>query len=127
MILKAGLFVDSEKPYLGASPDGIIECACCGKGSLEVKCPFSCKDKLPDDNNTTFCMVKKDDTWMLKRDHSYYYQVQMQLHVCKLSYGDFVVWSKNGILVERITRDDEFFTGHMDDVKQFLYTQYCQK
>jgi len=77
MISKAGLFVDSEKPYLGASPDGIIECTCCGRGSLEVKCPFSCKDKLPDDKNTTFCMVKKDETWMLKRDH--YYQVQMQL------------------------------------------------
>ena len=59
---------------------------------------------------TTFCMIKKDnDTWTFKRDHSYYYQVQMQLHVCKLSYGDFVVWSKNGILMERIFRDAEFF------------------
>ena len=61
MILKAGLFVDCEKPYLGASPDGIIECACCGKGSLEVKRPFSCKEKLLDAYNITFCMVKKDD------------------------------------------------------------------
>ena len=65
-------------------------------------------------------MVKKDDTWMLKRDHSYYYQVQMQLHVCKLSYGDFVAWSKNGILVERITRHDEFYSGHVDDIKHFF-------
>ena len=95
---------------MGTSPDGIIECTCCGRGSLEVKCPFSCKDKLPDDNDTTYCMIKKDDdTWTLMRYHSYYYQVQMQLHVCKLSYSDFVVWS----------RDAEFFSSHMDAVKHF--------
>ena len=85
MISKAGLFVDIENPYMGASPDGIIQCHCCGIGSLEVKCPFSSKEKLPDDNDSTFCMIKKDDNWMLKRDHSYYYQVQMELHVCRLS------------------------------------------
>ena len=120
MVSKAGLFVDIEKPYIGASPDGIIQCRCCGIGSLEVKCPFSCKEKLPDDNNTSFCMIKKDDvTWMLKRDHSYYYQVQMQLHVCRLSHGDFVVWSKDGILVERILKDD-FFYSHIDAVKHFF-------
>lgn len=121
MISKAGLFVDVEKPYIGASPDGIIQCRCCGMGSLEVKCPFSCKDKLPDDNSSTFCMMKKDDdTWMLKRDHSYYYQVQTQLHVCRLSYGDFVVWSKDGILVERILKDNDFFDSHMGAVKHFF-------
>ena len=27
---------------MGASPDGIIKCDCCG---IEVKCPFSCTDK----------------------------------------------------------------------------------
>ena len=27
-------------PYIGASPDGIIECDCCGFGILEVKCPY---------------------------------------------------------------------------------------
>jgi len=37
---KAGLFVDIEMPYIGASPDGIIECKCHGRGALEVKCPI---------------------------------------------------------------------------------------
>ena len=46
---------------------------------------------------------------------------------CKLSYGDFVVWSKNGILVERITRDDEIFSGHMDDVKHFFIYAILQE
>ena len=36
------LFIDHERPYVGASPDGIITCTCCGKGVLEVKMSFLC-------------------------------------------------------------------------------------
>lgn len=32
----AGMFVDTEHPFVAASPDGIISCTCCGKGTLEV-------------------------------------------------------------------------------------------
>ena len=94
-IFKAGLFIDPERPYIATTPDGITECNCCGKGALEVKCPFNYKHKLPDDDEANFCMAKQDGNWMLKRDHAYYYQVQLQLYVCKFSHGDFVVWSKN--------------------------------
>lgn len=43
-IKPAGLYVDVERPYIGASPDRIITCTCCGRGCLEVKCPFCVKD-----------------------------------------------------------------------------------
>ena len=36
-----GLHVNPKYPYLGASPDGLVMCACCGNGLLEVKCPYS--------------------------------------------------------------------------------------
>ena len=36
-VSRAGLFIDREA---GALPDGIITCTCCGKGVLEMKCPF---------------------------------------------------------------------------------------
>ena len=39
-LTKAGLYISKEKPFLGACPDGIISCSCCGKGALEIKCPF---------------------------------------------------------------------------------------
>ena len=65
--------------------------------------------------------MSDDNNWMLRRDNSYYYQVQMQLHVCKLSYGDLVVWSKNGILVECITRDDKFFLVIWMMLDTFIY------
>ena len=59
-ITEAGLFVDYCEPYLGASPDGLVECKCCGKGVLEVKCPICHKENLPEDDETGFCMVKSD-------------------------------------------------------------------
>ena len=41
---KVGLMLNNQWPFLGASPDGLISCKCCGQGVLEVKCPYSCRD-----------------------------------------------------------------------------------
>ena len=38
-ISDCGFFIDTQHPYVGASPDGIIECDCCERVVLEVKCP----------------------------------------------------------------------------------------
>lgn len=43
-ILPAGLFLDSDDPFVGASPDAIVNCKCCGRGCVEVKCPFCARD-----------------------------------------------------------------------------------
>ena len=32
-----GLFISKDYPYLGASPDGTIDCTCCGSGIVEIK------------------------------------------------------------------------------------------
>ena len=32
------LFICVEHLFLGASPDALIECNCCGKGVVEMKC-----------------------------------------------------------------------------------------
>ena len=36
----SGFVINSTWPHLGATPDGIVDCACCGKGVVEIKCPF---------------------------------------------------------------------------------------
>ena len=120
-VSKAGFFIDSEKPYVGASPDGIINCKCCGKGTLEVKCPYCYKDGLPEDD-VGFCMLKMDDSWALKRDHQYYYQVQLQMYVCHVVYADFVVWTEGTAdpIVERIAADYQFVSSKLTDVKYFF-------
>ncbi len=40
-----GLVILPQYPHLGASPDGYVKCHCCGSGVIEIKCPFSCKDR----------------------------------------------------------------------------------
>ena len=46
-------------PYIGASPDGLVCCSCCGEGVLEVKCPLCVKYNFPDEELKGFCMTKK--------------------------------------------------------------------
>ena len=36
----SGLVLNPKWPHLGASPDGIVQCECCGRGMIEIKCPF---------------------------------------------------------------------------------------
>jgi hypothetical protein len=50
-ISSAGLFVDANQPHIGASPDGLVSCSCCGKGVLEVKCPLCVKEGFNDEAN----------------------------------------------------------------------------
>ena len=49
IIRQSGLLLDPMNPFIRASPDGIVVCSCCGSGVLEIKCPFSCKDKKFDE------------------------------------------------------------------------------
>lgn len=79
----AGFRISTTHPFVGASPDGYVSCSCCGTGIIEIKCPF-CKGISVNEatNQTGFCLEKDEaGTLRLKRDHAYYYQVQMQLFV----------------------------------------------
>lgn len=44
---ETGIFVYKDYPYLAASPNGVTECKCCGKGLLEIKYPFSLQIEMP--------------------------------------------------------------------------------
>ena len=113
--------MDINNPYLGATPDGIVYCDCCGGGVLEVKCPYCYIEDIPEANETGFCMTKDDETWSLKRNHAYYYyQVQLQLHVCNMNYVDFVVWSQETTVIERIFPDEDFFKTKVQAARDFF-------
>lgn len=36
----SGFVITREIQYIGALPDGFVQCDCCGKGCKEIKCPF---------------------------------------------------------------------------------------
>ena len=89
-----GFVISPQWPHLGASPDGVVSCTCHGKGVIELKCPYSHKDdtiKNAVTKNNTFCLIEHDGKLKLRRDHTCYYQIQTQMHICGVNYCDFVV------------------------------------
>ena len=104
----AGLHLNPSFPHLGASPDGLKSCDCCGSGIIEIKCPY--KYSPQDVQDPKFYLELDDEGELhLSKSHEYYYQVQGQLSVCEKDYCDFVCWTPKGIHVERITQDPEHF------------------
>lgn len=85
----AGLFINPLHPHLGASPDGMISCECCGNGVLEIKCTYKYKDELPTSaialSDRNYCL-KQDETGKIifSNSHQYYDQVQGQMAICNL-------------------------------------------
>ncbi|CAH3153293.1 unnamed protein product [Porites lobata] len=43
-VVDSELHINENWPVLGASPDGLVFCECCGKGLFEIKCPYMCKE-----------------------------------------------------------------------------------
>ena len=102
----SGLVVNPTYPYLGASPDGLVSCSCCGEGLLEIKCPYSIRDQDPTTViRNDFYLKFIDGHLQLSKKHNYFYQIQGQLALCNRSYCDFVCWTPHGVHIERIQRD----------------------
>lgn len=103
----SGLIINPSYPHLGASPDGLIDCSCCGEGLLEIKCPYSVRSDHPKD------VIGKPGFFMktggLSRTHRYYTQVQGQLAISNRNYCDFVVWTPKGLILERIYHNPNFW------------------
>ncbi len=119
---QVGLVINTNYPHLGASPDGYVTCNCCGHGLIEIKCPFSIKDGEPhllQDKKGSF-MDKKG----LIKSHKYYTQVQGQLEVCERNYCDFIVWTPNGLYIERIYKDVKFIERLFQKLTKFFVEQF---
>ena len=67
-ISDTALFIDHTNPYLGASPDGMVECSSCDRGVVEIKCPYCYNLNFPDDDNRVR-IINQKGAWSLKRDH----------------------------------------------------------
>ncbi|KAM7315455.1 uncharacterized protein ISCGN_005238 [Ixodes scapularis] len=101
-----GLFVMEGRPYIGASPDGLVECKCCANRVLEVKCPEIMKKFLQEN-------VEKgtDNTPLkLKRTSPHFCQVQVQMGLTGVKHGDlFVYISDEEYECISVDFDEEFF------------------
>ena len=114
-VSRCGLFINKQYPFLHATPDFLTSCDCCGLGCGEIKCPIC----IPDDDFDKYvqkkssCLEKVNGTFMLKRKHNYYFQVQQQLFtLAERKFNGFVVCAidsdKNAhLVIERIYPDPE--------------------
>jgi len=130
-VRKCGLVVDVSLPWLAASPDEIVSDPTLkenNQGSLEVKCPFSCeKIAITKACRTVpaFCLVmSKDGSMCLSESHSYFYQLQTQMHVTDLQWCDFVVWSPHDIFVQRIKYDPVFMKSAISTAGKFYFQHF---
>ncbi|CAH1266690.1 Hypp3518 [Branchiostoma lanceolatum] len=119
-VTECGLFVHPKKAFLGASPDGLVQCTCCGEGLLEVKCPRTSAMEKPRENNTDFLQLSERGDTELKHKHSYFYQVQAQMGVTGRRWCDFFVYSKAGYHLERIYFNEDFRMGAAVAAEQFF-------
>ena len=106
---------------LGASPDAIVKCDCCGIGIVEVKCPYNAvKEPLMDlILNGDIYLKLVDGDICLDRKHEYFYQVQLQLLMTERNFCDFVVWSDGDWFCERILQDSDFIQESIPKVLKF--------
>ena len=122
-VSNCGFFVSVENPYLGASPDALIDCTCCGQGTVEIKCPLCASEtslQEAADQRKHFCLNElSDGRFQLRRDHGYCYQCQMQIFVTGRLFCDFVVWTPNEMHIERIALDKELFQTLLPTAKTF--------
>lgn len=117
---ECGLFVDGERPYLGASPDLIVSCDCCGQGLAEFKCPYSTAQEIPSADNLNYLIKEKDGSTTLRQEHAYYAQVQGQLALCRRNYFDFYVYTHAGQFLQRIEYDEGYWSRLSDNLEYFF-------
>ena len=113
---RCGFIVSVDNPRFGASPDSIVSCLCCGRGCIEVKCPYKCKSSLKIEVDY---VIGSGTTFQLNPNHRHNYQVQFLMFVLKVSYCDFVVWSPNDIVIIRVPFNVDFCDRFLDKPVDF--------
>ena len=109
-------------PWLGASPDGVIQAT---NGLVEVKWPFMFRESSFEDvfsvQKSKFCLKLTPNSLCLRCKHAYYMPVVTQLFITKALYCDFVVWSPSEFHIERIFPDPSFASVHLEKLRVFYF------
>ena len=118
---ECGLFVSKQYPMLCATPDRIVN----ENLILEVKCPFSAKDKMISPDTVTY-LKQVDGKLTLCQNHDYYYQVQGQMLCTEATETCFVIYTLHDIQVIRIGRDESFIKEMTDKLICFFNQHFRQ-
>ena len=131
----SGLHLMPDKSFIGASSDGKVLCRnvdTCSRGCLEIKCPYSINGQVTvsmspteiADKHPAFFMKRGDDDLLhLPPDHAYYAQVQGEMAVLDIEWCNFVVFSNDTVVVDRIVADYDYWMDLLEKLEQF-YLQH---
>ncbi|WAR23894.1 ING2-like protein, partial [Mya arenaria] len=110
-VKQCGLFISEQFPYIGASPDGLVHCHCCGTSLLEIKCPYTLKESLLDSDSEKYCLTRNSQGIMvLDHKHPYYYQVQTRMGVTGIRATHFVIMTEKAVHIELVLFDIDVWT-----------------
>jgi hypothetical protein len=130
-IEEKGLIVDKRHSWLGASVDGVVKVTYPNQdtGLLEIKCPYvnleNDSTAVPKDvvelclTRNNFYLSFDGNSIVMNKKHNYYFQVQTQLGILKLTWCDFMVYYKVkdleicSIFIYRIEFDKELYENYM--------------
>lgn len=118
-VQECGLFIAQNRFYIAASPDGLVNCSCCGMGLLEIKCPSSIANQIPNENNLNY-LQKSSLGISLKKTHQYYSQIQTQMAVTGRPWCDFFVYTNQGSHLERFMFDQNHWQQLAESADYFF-------
>ncbi len=99
---KSGLIIHDFYPFMGASSDGRVKCSCCGDGTLEIKCPYSCRNMsflegLNNESEPEFFLQENNGELSLNVYHAYYFQIQAQPKFTEATFCNFANQSNDSL------------------------------
>lgn len=129
IVFECGLVINPSFPFLGASPDGKVydPSVDIKEGILEIKCPFKYRDETPVEacSHPDFFCELIDGHLKLKKNSLHYSQVQGQMAICQVEWCDFVIYTKAGLNVERISFDEKFWLEELFPKLLDFYLQHA--
>ncbi|XP_046328487.2 uncharacterized protein LOC124112432 [Haliotis rufescens] len=120
---KAGLFVSCSEPYLGATPDAIIDADIL----VEVKCPYAGRnDHIKPGKHFPYLHYNVNNQICLNPSSHYYCQVQGQMYLAKRQFCYFVVYTFCDMFVEKVSVDKDFCQYSLIPKLELFYTKHLR-
>lgn len=118
VVEKCGLYISIERPYLGASPDGLLG----PETIIEVKCPYTVRYREVTPESVPY-LSYINGVLTLKKNNIYYSQIQGQLYVTQRKFCNLLVFTFKSMEVIFIERDDTFIQEMLQKL-DFFYFNY---
>lgn len=124
VVVRCGLVVHPNIPWLGGSPDGIVINE---NKIIEVKCPEVGKN-VPLEDMIPSLKYLTTTQRLLKKNHQYYAQVQMNMLILKCKQTDFIIYSayEDKCYVQTIHFDEMFMRDVLYSLKEVYFNAFLK-